>query len=161
MMSDVHFSPKRSRGNENSEGRQVVVNMTCQNGPLFQSLLQCDGAHQATPDEIIDAKLLISLIIIETLKRNIIQSEHNSWLWKLPTPIAKILYDALLEVMEDASNSKLVKEAIDTRTIRIGEIWRDLEQTYLSGQLPQLVPERKLPSIELLANRLIILAFDH
>ena len=163
MVSDVQFIPKRKRGSESSEGkesRSIVVNMTCQNGALFQSLLQCDNAHQATPDEIIDAKLLISLFILKNSgAENMIQDGRNSWLWKLPASIVKILYDALLEVMEDASNSKQMKDAMDIRKIRIGEIWGDLEQTYILGQLPQLVPERKLPSIEYLTKRFVFLFF--
>ena len=160
MVSDVQFIPKRRKSSEGKESRSIVVNMTCQNGALFQSLLQCDNACQATPDEIIDAKLLISLFILENSgDENMIQDGRNSWIWKLPASIAKILYDALLEVMEDASNSKQMKDAVDIRKIRIGEIWRDLEQTYILGQLPPLVPERKLPSIEFLTKRFVILFF--
>ncbi|MCO5576440.1 hypothetical protein L7F22_030250 [Adiantum nelumboides] len=159
MLSDARFLHKKTRGKINSKFRcktYAVLNLNCNDAKLFCSLL-CNNTSQDYSEDVIDSKLLLSLLMLDENLTDenaeaALQKGIRSWLLQLPTSMISILYDSLLEVMEDASQVEQEHEAQDIRRAGILEIWEDLEQAKMLGKLPPLVPPKEF-EVEFVAKR--------
>ncbi|KAI5072344.1 hypothetical protein GOP47_0012450 [Adiantum capillus-veneris] len=167
MLSDERFLHKKMRGKISPESRcrtYVVLNLNCNDAKLFCSLLRCNKIDQDSLNNVMDSKLLLSLLMLDEKLTDenaeaALQKAIRSWLLQLPASMISILYDSLLEVMENASQVEQEHTAHEIRKDGILEIWQDLEQAKMLGKLPPLVPPKEF-EVELVANRITPIIFE-